>query len=284
MTLSLGLLLLLAAAAPRGMVLVPAGTFVMGTDRGMPFEGPAHRVRVSAFFMDRREVTNAEFERFVKTTGYVTESEKQGFSGVFDPRQRAWAPVNGASFRHPEGPGSSLRGRGDHPVVHVSWDDAAAYAKWAGKRLPTEAEWERAARGGKEGATYAWGEVLTPKGKHLANIWQGVFPERDLGTDGFTAVARGGRFPPNGYGLHDIAGNVWEWTADWFAPDAYERPPDPADPAGPASGEEKVIRGGSWVCSDNYCTGYRVAARQKSPRDSGLNNLGFRCVKPASSR
>ncbi len=269
-----------ASQAPPGMVFIPGGSFVMGTGEGLPYEGPAHRVRVSAFFMDRHEVTNEEFERFVGATRYVTESEKQGFSGVFDPKKKRWTPVKGASWRRPEGPGSSLRGRRRHPVVHVSWGDAAAYARWAGKRLPTEAEWERAARGGHEGRLYSWGDELQPRGLFAANIWQGRFPEHDRGEDGFRRVAPVGRFAPNDYGLYDMAGNVWEWTADHFAPDTYERAPDGVlDPIGPPEGEEKVIRGGSWLCSASYCTGYRVAARQKTTPDSGLNNLGFRCVK-----
>jgi formylglycine-generating enzyme required for sulfatase activity len=268
-----------AEAPPPGMVRIPGGSFVMGTDDGFPYEGPAHRVRVSAFFMDRHEVTNDQFEKFVKATRHVTESERLGFSGVFDPKKKAWAPVKGASWRHPEGPGSSLRGRRRHPVVHVSWSDAAAYARWAGKRLPTEAEWERAARGGHAARLYPWGNDLRPRGRFAANIWQGDFPEHDLGEDGFSRIAPVESFAANDYGLYDIAGNVWEWTADTFGPDTYDRPADLLDPKGPATGEEKVIRGGSWICSTNYCTGYRVAARQKTPPDSGLNNLGFRCVK-----
>jgi sulfatase modifying factor 1 len=266
-------------SAPPGMVRIPGGSFVMGTDDGMPYEGPAHRVRVSDFSMDRHEVTNDEFARFVKATRHVTESEKQGWSGVFDPKKKEWVPTTGADWRHPEGPASSIRGRGRHPVVHVSWDDANAYARWAGKRLPTEAEWERAARGGREGLRYPWGDTLALKGRFSANIWQGPFPEQDRGEDGHTGVAPVESFPPNGYGLYDMAGNVWEWTSDTFADDTYEREEDVLDPRGPATGDEKAIRGGSWMCSTNYCTGYRVAARQKSPPDSGLNNLGFRCVK-----
>jgi sulfatase modifying factor 1 len=267
-----------AAAPPRGMVLIPGGTFAMGTDHGMAYEGPVHRVRVSSFFMDRYEVTNGEFQRFVKATGYVTEAEKQGWSGVFDPRQGKWTSQKGADWRHPEGPDSSIASRLDHPVVHVSWDDAVAYAGWAGKRLPTEAEWERAARGKREGAEFAWGNALKPSGRFRANTWQGTFPERDGGEDGFKAIAPVGRFPPSDFGLYDIIGNVWEWTADWFAPYA-ETAEVAMDPQGPPAGEEKVIRGGSWLCAANYCAGYRVGARQKTPHDSGLNNLGFRCVR-----
>ena len=240
-------------------VPLPGGTFTMGTDRGLPTEGPARRVTVRAFLIDRCEVTNGQFAEFVAATGHRTEAERQGWSGVFDPARKSWVPTPGADWRHPEGPRSSIAARQDHPVVHVSWDDAAAYARWAGGRLPTEAEWEYAARGGREGEEYPWGDT-SPGEAPTANIWQGTFPERDLGTDGYRGVAPGARFPANGYGLFDMAGNVWEWTADAFSPG------------------EKAIRGGSWTCSAHYCAGYRVAARQKSPPDSGLNNLGFRTV------
>ncbi len=269
-----------------GMVYIEGGRFAMGTNEGFPFESPAHEVTLEGFYLDRTEVTNKEFRAFVEATGYRTESEKQGSSGVFDPAARDWKLVDGADWRHPtgpgpgsgSGPGSGIEDKLDHPVIHVSWDDAAAYAKWAGKRLPTEAEWEFAARGGLQEATYAWGEELTPQGSHLTNIWQGPFPVRDNEHDGFGGVAPVKKFPPNGYGLYDIAGNVWEWVADWYAPDYYRRSPED-NPRGPASGREKVQRGGSWLCSENYCQGYRVAARQKTARDSALNNLGFRCAR-----
>jgi sulfatase modifying factor 1 len=268
-------------AVPPGMVLIPGGSFRMGTDHGMPFEGPPHTVRVNPFYMDIYAVTNRDFGRFVAGSGYVTESEKQGWSGVFDPKVGRWTSAKGADWRHPEGPQSSIGDRLSLPVVHVSWDDAVAYARWAGKRLPTEAEFERAARGRREGALYAWGNVLKPGGHYRANTWQGTFPDRDSGEDGYKTVAPVGRFLPNDFGLYDITGNVWEWTADWFAP--YPDSTEAQDnPTGPAEGAEKVIRGGSWLCSANYCAGYRVASRQKSPRDSGLNNLGFRCVRSLS--
>ena len=263
------------------MVLVPGGTFEMGTDRGMPFEGPVHRVTVHSFWIDRCEVTNKEFGRFVAATRYRTESEKQGWSGVFDPRAGEWGPVKGADWRHPEGPSSSLAGRDAQPVVLVSWDDAVAYARWAGKRLPTEAEFEWAARGGRPRSEYAWGDTLHPDGRQMANTWQGHFPEHDEGIDGYPRIAPVGRFPANGYGLFDIAGNVWEWTSDWFSEAYFRTAAGAVDPPGPKAGKEKAIRGGSWLCSANYCTGYRVAARQHTPPDSALNNLGFRCVRTA---
>jgi formylglycine-generating enzyme required for sulfatase activity len=281
----LALVLLAAAPAPGAdeMVLVKGGRYRMGTDRGFPFEGPAHGVSVASFWIDRCEVTNRAFGRFVEAAQYVSEAEKQGWSGVFDPAKKEWGPVKGACWRHPEGPGSSIEQRGEHPVVHVSWDDAVAYAKWAGKRLPTEAEWEWAARGGLAGAEYAWGNDLTPGGRYMANAWQGTFPSQDLGSDGYRSVGPVGRFPANGYGLFDMAGNVWEWTSDWFGEDSYAKSAGAVDPQGPPSGDEKVIRGGSWLCAANYCAGYRVAARQKTPRDSGLNNLGFRCVRATAA-
>ena len=264
---------------PPEMVLIPAGTFEMGTDQGLPFEGPVHTVQVDAFLIDRYEVTNRQYQEFVEASGHVTESEKLGWSGVFDVQEGAWKPVDGADWRHPEGPGSSITERLGHPVVHVSWEDARAYAEWSGKSLPTEAQWEWAARGGLTESVYSWGNELQPEGSHMANVWQGTFPLKDQGEDGFQAPAPVGTFPANGYGLYDIAGNVWEWTEDWFSPNTYRENGPSRNPRGPTSGQEKVIRGGSWMCSENYCTGYRVGARQKTPTDSGLNNLGFRCVR-----
>ena len=248
----------------------------MGSDHGMPDESPIHAVTVKPFWMDATEVTVANFERFVAATNYVTEAERFGWSGVFDVEAGEWTRRDGASWRAPEGPGS--RTAPDQPVRQVSWNDAAAYAAWAGKRLPTEAEWEFAARGGLAGKTYAWGDDLRPGGKPAANWWQGVFPARNTIEDGFLRVAPVGRFPANGYGLLDITGNVWEWCADWYAPDAY-RTSSTTDPAGPAQGTERVMRGGSWMCSENYCSNYRVAGRSHATPDTGLNNVGFRCVK-----
>lgn len=257
------------------MVFIQGSTFLMGADNEMPSEAPVHQVEVKSFWMDAREVTVAEFAKFVEATGYRTEAEQFGWSGVFNIRKGEWEKTVGADWRHPEGPRS--RGQQDEPVCQVSWNDAAAYAKWAGKRLPTEAEWEYAARGGLVGKRYAWGDELRPGGKPVANWWQGHFPERDTGEDGYAGRAPVGKFLPNGYGLFDMAGNVWEWCADWFDEDFYARSPG-ANPSGPAAGTERVLRGGSWMCSENYCSNYRVAARSHATPDSGLNNLGFRCV------
>jgi formylglycine-generating enzyme len=258
-----------------GMVLIPGGSFEMGTD-GMPFENPIHRVTVKSFWMDEREVTVAEFSRFVESTTYVTEAERFGWSGVFNVNTGQWERVDGAHWRYPEGHDASPQP--DEPVVQISWNDANAYAKWAGKRLPTEAEWEFAARGGLIGKTYAWGDDLRPDGKPVANWWQGSFPDTNTGEDGFLGRAKVGSFQANGYGLFDMAGNVWEWTSDWYLEDYYAKSPT-HDPKGPPSGEERVMRGGSWMCAENFCSNYRVAARSHSSPDTGLNNLGFRCVK-----
>ena len=259
------------------MARIEGGEFLMGADDAFPFEGPVHRVRVHGFWIDETEVTNRQFAEFVEATGYVTESEKQNSSAVFDPAKRDWTLVEGADWRHPTGPGSGIEGLEDYPAVHVSWDDAAAYARWAGKRLPTEAEWEYAARGGLQGARYPWGNELMPKGSYRANVWQGEFPLEDAHLDGLASYGPVKRFPPNGYGLYDVGGNVWEWVADWYDPDYYRQSPT-GNPQGPHTGTQKVQRGGSWMCSENYCQGYRVAARQKTDADSALNNLGFRCV------
>lgn len=250
----------------------------MGASDGMPYEGPVHQVTVESFWMDTHEVTVADFSRFVTATGYVTEAEQFGWSLVFSIEHGAWQKVDGANWRHPDGPGS--QGAQTEPVTQVSWNDANAYARFVGKRLPTEAEWEYAARGGLVGKTYAWGEDLRPEGKPVANWWQGHFPTRDTGEDSFRGRAPVGSFAPNGYGLFDMAGNVWEWCADWFDPNTYTiRKTVAENPTGPAQGKERVIRGGSWMCSENFCSNYRVAARSHATPDSGLNNLGFRCVK-----
>jgi len=268
-----------ASSSPDSeMVHLKGGTFKMGTSEGFPYEAPVHEVQIKGFWMDRHEVTNSEFERFVLATGYRTEAERIGWSGVFIPSQHDWAAEKGADWRHPEGPSSSIRTRMDHPVVHVSWNDAMAYGKWKGKRLPTEAEFEYALRGGRDQWEYSWGNEFQPKGRWMANTWQGEFPNKDMGWDGFQGTSPVGSFEPNSFGLYDLAGNVWEWCADWYAPDYYAKSPR-LDPSGPSTGTERVLRGGSWLCSSNYCVGYRAAARNKSAPDSGLNNTGFRCAR-----
>jgi len=265
-------------AAPEGMVRIPAGRFHMGTADAFPYEAPVHEVEVASFLIDTHEVTNADFERFAAATGYHSEAEQYGWSAVFDQKTGEWRKVDGADWRHPEGPSSTIAGRTSHPVVQVSWNDAAAYAKWAGKRLPTEAEWERAARGGLEDKTYPWGNDLKPQGKFRANYWQGAWPVGNTSEDGFAELAPVGSFPANGYGLYDMVGNAWEWVADWYADDAY-RSTASRDPRGPDAGTERVIRGGSFLCNDSYCVGYRVAARNKNTPDSATNNTGFRCAR-----
>ena len=258
------------------MVFIKGGTFLMGTADGLAVEGPEHEVVVKSFWMDAHEVTVAQFAEFVDATAYKTDAEKFGWSGVFDVGAAGWKKVQGAEWRHPDGAASTARR--DDPVTQVSWSDAVAYAAWAKRRLPTEAEFEYAARGGLSGKRYAWGDDLKANGSFQANFWQGTFPTRNLGEDGFIGLAPVGSFAPNGYGLYDITGNVWEWCADWFDEEYYKISPG-VDPKGPSTGETRVIRGGSWLCSENYCTGYRVAARNHTAPDSGLNNLGFRCVR-----
>jgi formylglycine-generating enzyme required for sulfatase activity len=315
--------------APEGMVWIPGGEFSMGCVT--PSEGvctmatmnsvhdaqPIHRVYVDGFWMDTNDVTNAKFEKFVKATGYKTVAEiaptKEQFptappenlvagSTVFTPTTNAvplddyfqwWRYVPGANWRHPTGPDSDLKGKENYPVVQIAYEDAVAYAKWAGKRLPTEAEWEFAARGGLSGKTYAWGDEFRPGGKWMANIYTGQFPVKDTGEDGFAGIAPVGQYPPNGYGLFDMAGNVWQWCSDWYRPDYYARlklagvvvarnPQGPDKSYDPGDDQpQRVQRGGSFLCTDQYCTRYMMGTRGKGDVDTGSNHLGFRCVKDA---
>lgn len=259
-----------------GMVFIEGGTFSMGTNDGMVYEAPAHEVSLKSFWIDETEVTVAEFEKFVNETGYITEAEKFGNSGVFDVENKEWTMLEKAKWRTPEGANSNPNA--DEPVTQISWNDANAYAKWAKKRLPTEAEWEFAARGGLKDKKYAWGDELRPNGKPVANWWQGNFPEKNTIEDGFLKLAPVKSFPANGYGLYDVAGNVWEWTADWYSADYYKKSPK-ENPRGAVNGEERVMRGGSFLCAENFCTNYRVAGRSHSSPETGLNNVGFRCVR-----
>lgn len=308
---------------PPGMAWIPAGTFLMGTNdqKSFPNERPAHLVRLQSFWIDKHDVTNAEFSKFVEETGYVTTAErkinwedlkKELPPGTPKPDESALAPgalvftptsgpvplndlsawwrwMRGANWRHPEGPESSIQGRENHPVVQVSWNDAVAYAQWAGKRLPTEAEWEFAARGGLEAKRYVWGDEFKPRGKYMANIWQGIFPVRDRGEDGFAGTSPVGSFPANGCGLYDMAGNVWQWCSDWYRADSNLeaagknvcRNPggpaesyDPGDPYAP----KRVVKGGSFLCNPDYCESYRPSARRGTPPDTGSSHTGFRCV------
>jgi sulfatase modifying factor 1 len=306
-----------------GMVKIRGGEFLMGAadKEGSPDEYPQHKVQVSDFWMDATEVTNAQFKKFVEATGYVTTAERKpdweelkkqlppgtpkphdsvlvAASLVFTPTSgpvplnnaaQWWRWVKGADWKHPEGPGSSIKGKDNYPVVQISWDDAMAYAKWAGKRLPTEAEWELAARAGMANQPFTWGNEAVDKGKPKTNVWQGHFPDKNAATDGFARLAPVRSFAPNAYGLYDIAGNVWEWCADWYTPDYYTKVAGKtvANPAGPASSYDpdeptvpkRVVRGGSFLCHASYCASYRVSARMKTSPDTGLEHTGFRCVK-----
>lgn len=310
------------APSHEGMVWIKGGQFTMGSsnDEGRPDEYPQHQVKVDGFWMDATEVTNAEFKKFVTATGYVTTAEKApdweelkkqlapgtprpadsalvAASLVFTPPSNSvplddasqwWRWTKGANWKHPEGPGSSLEGKDNFPVVHISWDDANAYCKWAGKRLPTEAEWEYAARGGLTNQPYSWGSEAVEQGQPKANTWQGHFPDHNTGWDGFTGAAPVGSFAANNYGLYDMAGNVWEWCSDWYRQDYYRQFKGKVvvNPKGPSSGldpdepliPKRVVRGGSFLCNASYCSSYRVSARMKSSPDTGLENTGFRCV------
>jgi formylglycine-generating enzyme required for sulfatase activity len=318
-------------SAPAGMVFIPGGEFSMGTDNPMgeicggpdPMldAQPIHRVHVEPFWIDATEVTNRQFAEFVGATNYVTVAERplraEDFPGadpamlvpgsvVFTPPSSAvplsnvlrwWSYLPGANWRHPEGPKSTIDGRENHPVVHIAYEDAESYARWAVKRLPTEAEWEFAARGGRAGERYPWGADLQPEGKWLANIFEGSFPHHNTEADGFVGTAPVGSFPANAYGVHDVAGNVWEWCSDWYRPDAYlhdvagakdgivRNPRGPArefsyDPQEPGA-PKRVQRGGSFLCTDQYCTRYMNGSRGKGAVDTGSSHLGFRCVMDA---
>jgi formylglycine-generating enzyme len=316
------------AAAPPEMVWIHGGEFTMGTDdiRSFPNERPAHRIHVEGFWIDEHDVTNAEFAKFVEATGYLTTAEKKPDweelkkelppgtpkpddsilvpgSLVFTPTSGPvplddlsawWRWVPGACWRHPEGPDSNLSGRENHPVVQVSWEDAMAYAKWVGKRLPTEAEWEYAARGGLEGKRYSWGDEFRPEGKYMANTWQGQFPVTNTEEDGFAGTSPVKSFPPNGYGLYDMAGNVWQWCSDWYRVDAFVQlasrnvcsdsggPSDSWDPVDPNT-PKRVVKGGSFLCNPSYCESYRPSARRGTPPDTGSSHTGFRCVVSATA-
>lgn len=299
-----------------GMVHIRGGTFLMGSDHHYPEEAPAHKVRVNSFWIDRHTVTNAEFQRFIDATGYVTSAERPAnpddypgalpemlapSSVMFDKpaarvdlrnRYNWWTYTRGADWRHPRGPGSSLDGLLDHPVVHVAYEDAEAYARWSGKALPTEAEWEFAARGGLEAAEFVWGAEFAPNGQQMANTWQGEFPWQNLLEDGYEWTAPVGSFPPNGYGLYDMAGNVWELTADWYQDHgkivkACCTLDNPRGGSRDASVDtrtpqvriaRKVMKGGSYLCAPNYCRRYRPAARMAQPLDTSTCHVGFRCV------
>jgi formylglycine-generating enzyme required for sulfatase activity len=276
------------------MVRLDSARFLMGTDfaGGFPAdgEGPVRAIQLDAFYIDRAPVTNAQFKEFAERANYITDAERFGWSFVFAGSLEAgkpgtqpaglpwWRRTEGATWRNPEGPDSSPGPREDHPVVHVSWRDASAYAAWAGKRLPTEAEWEYAARGGLEQKLYPWGDELTPGGRHLCNIWQGEFPEHNTAEDGYVTTSPIDAYPANGFDLLSTAGNVWEWSADWFSPDEH-LVANRDNPQGPAHGMAKVIKGGSFLCHASYCNRYRVAARTSNTPDSSTSNMGFRCVR-----
>ena len=319
----------LAAASTEEMVWIPAGEFTMGTDdsRSFPNERPAHHVKVDGFWMDKHDVTNDQFKKFVDATGYITTAEKKvdweelkkelppgtpkpddsklapgslvfvGTTNAVDLRDLSqwWRWTPGASWRHPGGPGTDIRGKGNYPVVQVSWYDARAYAAWAGKRLPTEAQWEYAARGGLENKRYPWGDEFMPNGKYMANIWTGKFPYYNDKADGYAGLAPVGSFPPNGYGLYDMAGNAWQWCADWYRADAHQlsKNADPVcciNPSGPPASFDplvpyavtRVVKGGSFLCNVDYCESYRPSARRGESPDTGMSHISFRCVMSGS--
>lgn len=262
-----------------GLVLVRGGDFLLGDDWPDPSpDAPPRRVRVKSFLIDSNEVTNQEFDEFVRATKYVTTAEKEGGGWIYRGGERDWIYQQGADWRHPLGSGSSIAKTMDHPVVLVSWEDAAAYAKWAGKRLPTEAEWEVAARGGLSAVFAQHNSHPTPAEDGSANVWQGRWPSKNHLKDGYFYTAPVGSFRANAIGIFDMVGNVWEWTGDWYDENFY-RQPALTDPTGPSSGTLKVARGGSWFCSSNYCGAYRPGFRGKSPPSHAFNNVGFRCAK-----
>jgi formylglycine-generating enzyme required for sulfatase activity len=275
------------------MVRLDGGRFFMGSEDADAIaadgEGPVRAVMVDPFLVDRYAVTNERFAEFVNATGYRTEAESFAWSFVFAghlPKPEGehpiglqwWRKVEGADWRHPEGPDTSTAGREHFPVVHVSWNDAAAYAAWAGKRLPTEAEYEFAARGGLENKRFSWGDELTPEGRHLCNIWQGDFPNHDTAEDGYAGTCPVDAFPSNGFGLYGVTGNTWEWVADWFSPD-HHLYATRENPVGPQDGTARTMRGGSYLCHVSYCNRYRAAARTSNTPDSATTNIGFRCAR-----
>jgi formylglycine-generating enzyme required for sulfatase activity len=286
------------AGSTADMIRLDGGPCLMGSDFEEAVlgdgEGAVRRVLLDGFYIDKLAVTNEQFAEFVRSTDYRAESERIGWSFVFQghiPRERYsdlvsatlpgapwWCKVNGASWRHPEGPDSNVESRLHHPVTHVSWNDAGAFARWIGKRLPTEAEWEFAARGGLEQKIYPWGDELTPGGRHLMNVWQGTFPDVDLAEDGYAGTAPVDAFPPNGFGLYNMTGNTWEWCHDWFA-SAWHPTETRRNPVGPSRGTSKVMKGGSYLCHHSYCNRYRVAARTGNTPESCASNAGFRCVR-----
>ena len=282
------------SGSTEGMIQLEGGRFLMGTEyeKGFPAdgEGPVRPVTLDPFWIDTAPVTVEQFDQFVRETDYVTEAERFGWSFVFHahaPQEVVddtvlnhewWCKVNGADWRRPEGPGSDVDDRGDYPVTHVSWSDAAEYARWAGKRLPTEAEFEYAQRGGTEQQLYWWGDDLEPDGKHMCNVYQGDFPRNDTADDGYAGVCPVDAFPANPYGMQSSVGNVWEWMADWFSPD-YHITATRHNPVGPPRGSAKVMKGGSFLCHESYCNRYRLGARTSNTPDSSTANLGFRCAR-----
>ncbi|KAK7144953.1 hypothetical protein R3I94_011139 [Phoxinus phoxinus] len=279
------------------LVLLQGGWFIMGTDDpGIPQdgEGPQRRVRLDPFYIEEHEVTNKQFQHFTNQTGYITEAERFGdsfvFEGLLSEEVKSallhavaaapwWSPVKGADWTHPEGPDSTIEHRMNHPVLHVSWADAQAYCHWAERRLPSEAEWELACRGGLQDRLYPWGNKLMPKGQHYANLWQGDFPKHNTAEDGYANTSPVMSFPANGFGLYDMVGNAWEWTADWW--NVHHNTEDRYNPKGPESGTDRVKKGGSYMCHKSYCYRYRCAARSQNTPDSSASNLGFRCVSDA---